>query len=224
MIKERKMAEKLEYARTDAKGRAVAIPKEKIVEELYRQRISISFEQTASFIRNLEKDTQENLDATLQKAIGELSAQAADDFYNACLHTYMNKYYSTILKIQNYRHEQEGTEYRLPEAPPEGLASDLEQARQKIQAEISKRLLDAVKATNTQVQSPSILKQYLEKELKKQQNYLGDEIHRFEISAALDALDEEGVETYQVVCASYYEACDACKALHRKKQPVSEAG
>ena len=34
------MAVKLEYARKDAKGKTIVIPKEKIVEELYHQRIS----------------------------------------------------------------------------------------------------------------------------------------------------------------------------------------
>ena len=40
------MAVKLEYARKDAKGKTIVIPKEKIVEELYHQRISFSFEKT----------------------------------------------------------------------------------------------------------------------------------------------------------------------------------
>ena len=77
--------------------------------------------------------------------------------------------------------------------------------------------------TNTSVQSESILKQYLERELKKQQNYIEDKIHRFEISAALDALDAENIQYYQVVCESKYEACGPCKSLDRKKQPVLEA-
>ena len=77
--------------------------------------------------------------------------------------------------------------------------------------------MDAVKAVNTSVQSESILKQYLERELKKQQNYIEDKIHRFEISAALDALDAENIQYYQVVCESKYEACGPCKSLDRKK-------
>lgn len=83
--------------------------------------------------------------------------------------------------------------------------------------------MEAADSVNTPIQSESILKQYLERELKKQQNYIKDEIHRFEISAALDALQAENIPEYQVVCESYYEACDACKSLHRKRQPVSEA-
>lgn len=152
-----------------------------------------------------------------------MTEQAADDFYNACLHTYMNKYYSTILKIQDYQHEQEQKEYRIPSEPPKDLETKLKKKQQEIKAEIYQKLMNAVKAVNTSVQSESILKQYLERELKKQQNYIEDEIHRFEISGALDALDAENIQYYQVVCESYYEACDACKKLHRKKQPVSEA-
>ena len=44
------MAVKLKYARKDAKGKTIVIPKEKIVEELYHQRISFSFEKTKSEI------------------------------------------------------------------------------------------------------------------------------------------------------------------------------
>ena len=42
------MAVKLEYALKDAKGKTIVIPKEKIVEELYHQRISFSFEKTTT--------------------------------------------------------------------------------------------------------------------------------------------------------------------------------
>ena len=217
------MAVKLEYALKDAKGKTIVIPKEKIVEELYHQRISFSFEKTKSKIQNYEKSTKEDTDEFLQKEIQSMTEQVADDFYNACLHTYMNKYYSTILKIQDYQHEQEQKEYRIPSEPPKDLETKLKKEQQEIKAEIYQKLMDAVKAVNTSVQSESILKQYLERELKKQQNYIEDEIHRFEISGALDALDAENIQYYQVVCESYYEACDACKKLHRKKQPVSEA-
>lgn len=217
------MAVKLEYALKDAKGKTIVIPKEKIVEELYHQRISFSFEKTKSKIQNYEKSTKEDTDEFLQKEIQSMTEQVADDFYNACLHTYMNKYYSTILKIQDYQHEQEQKEYRIPSEPPKDLETKLKKKQQEIKAEIYQKLMNAVKAVNTSVQSESILKQYLERELKKQQNYIEDEIHRFEISGALDALDAENIQYYQVVCESYYEACDACKKLHRKKQPVSEA-
>ena len=217
------MAVKLEYARKDAKGKTIVIPKEKIVEELYHQRISFSFEKTKSKIQNYEKSTKEDTDEFLQKEIQSMTEQVADDFYNACLHTYMNKYYSTILKIQDYQHEQDQKEYRIPSEPPEELEMNLKNAQQKIKTEIYQKLMAAVKSVNTSVQSESILKQYLERELNRQQNYMEDEIHRFEISAALDALDAENIQYYQVVCESKYEACDACKSLHRKKQPVSEA-
>ena len=212
------MTVKLEYARKDAKGKTIVIPKEKIVEELYHHRISFSFEKTKSKIQNYEKSTKEDTDEFFQKEIQSITEQVADDFYNACLHTYMNKYYSMILKIQEYQKE-----YQIPSEPPTELESRLEKALQEIKTEIYQKLMDAVKAVNTSVQSESILKQYLERELKKQQNYMEDKIHRFEISAALDALDAENIQYYLVVCESKYEACDTCKSLHRKKQPVSEA-
>ena len=184
---------------------------EKIVEELYHQRISFSLEKTKSKIQNYEKSTKEDTDEFLQKEIQSMTEQVADDFYNACLHTYVNKYYSTILKIQEYQKE-----YQIPSEPPTELKSKLEKAQQEIKTEIYQKLMDAVKAVNTSVQSESILKQYLERELKKQQNYIEDKIHRFEISAALDALDAENIQYYQVVCESKYEACGPCKSLDRK--------
>ena len=119
------MAVKLEYALKDAKGKTIVIPKEKIVEELYHQRISFSFEKTKSKIQNYEKSTKEDTDEFLQKEIQSMTEQVADDFYNACLHTYMNKYYSTILKIQDYQHEQEQKEYRIPSEPPKDLETKL---------------------------------------------------------------------------------------------------
>ncbi len=61
----------------------------------------------------------------MQKEIQSMTEQVADDFYNACLHTYMNKYYSTILKIQDYQHEQEQKEYRIPSEPPKDLETKL---------------------------------------------------------------------------------------------------
>ena len=123
------MAVKLEYALKDAKGKTIVIPKEKIVEELYHQRISFSFEKTKFKIQNYEKSTKEDTDEFLQKEIQSMTEQVADDFYNACLHTYMNKYYSTILKIQDYQHEheqeQEQKEYRIPSEPPKDLETKL---------------------------------------------------------------------------------------------------
>jgi hypothetical protein len=41
------------------------------------------------------------------------------------LHMYMNKYYSTILKIQDYQHEQEQKEYQIPSEPPKDLEKKL---------------------------------------------------------------------------------------------------
>ena len=119
--------------------------------------------------------------------------------------------------------KNEKKEYHTPSEPPEALTEELQKAKQDIKSEIYQRLMEAADSVNTPIQSESILKQYLERELKKQQNYIKDEIHRFEISAALDALQAENIPEYQVVCESYYEACDACKSLHRKRQPVSEA-
>lgn len=156
------MAVKLEYARKDSKGKTIVIPKEKIVEELYHQRISFSFEKTKSKIQNYEKSTKEDTDEFLQKEIQSMTEQVADDFYNACLHTYMNKYYSTILKIQDYQHEQEQKEYRIPSEPPKDLETKLKKKQQEIKAEIYQKLMNAVKAVNTSVQSESILKQYLD--------------------------------------------------------------
>ena len=67
------MAVKLEYARKDAKGKTIVIPKEKIVEELYHQRISFSFEKTKSKIQNYENSTKEDTDEFLQKEIQSMT-------------------------------------------------------------------------------------------------------------------------------------------------------
>lgn len=51
-------------------------------------------------IQNYEKSTKENTDEFFQKEIQSITEQVADDFYNACLHTYMNKYtYQSIVTV-----------------------------------------------------------------------------------------------------------------------------
>lgn len=166
------MSTKLAYALNNAKGKTIEIPKEKIAEELYHQRISILFENAISQIRNREKDTKEETDRFLQKEIQTLADQTADDFYNACLHTYMNKYYATILKIQDFQHENEKKEYHIPSEPPEELTEELQKARQDIKSEIYQRLMEAADSVNIPIQSESILKQYLERELKSSRTIL----------------------------------------------------
>ena len=142
-----------------------------------------------------------------QNEAEKVAYQVSQDFCTLASLTYMDKFFKTVYKAQEYVENYE--DYPIPK--DNVYKEIMEKSRQ-----IYSTLLNTYSGINT-------TEGRIENELKYMKRYVDNEVCKYQVNGAMDAMKTLGVKKYQYICEDKHNSCSTCMGLHKQIFEVSEA-
>lgn len=155
--------------------------------------------------------------AEIDSLIDDAWKESAGDYVDIATANYLENYYRTLIRIQRANNDENAVSFH---AIPEGTMAEITENYEKQEREL-KAKIKAIAQQN--VDTGVSQRNAAEKAVAQMRSEIEDDLHRAEISGAMDGIKAGGFPDYVFLCSEDDASCESCAGLNNQHFPLSDA-